>query len=329
LFSKWFLNPTVGIAPAADNSYSYGNCYYLPNGDGFYGRYVSFAVTNADELAGKEVNILTYRWEGDDNEDLVASADEYGGAPIAFNTYTFNGAEGLDLITVPMSEDEVGIPFEDDVYYFTVIQYNTNGNETMGMLASEEFNYEPMLIQSFNTDRPQYAGVLDVGNTGDYSLVGFGLDVVPVVDISMSANPDLVATQPRLSKENQIIAYPNPSDEFVTLDFDLVNPQDVEVRFLDIQGRVLFTREYDNLQRNQLTYPNPSDEFVTLDFDLVNPQDVEVRFLDIQGRVLFTREYDNLQRNQLTYPMTQFAAGTYFVYVRAEEGVRTLKLSVK
>jgi len=282
LFSKWFLNPAVGIAPADDNSYAYGNCFYIPRGDGLYGRYVSFSVTNADELAGKEANILTYRWQGDDNGDFAASTDEYGGGPIAFNTYTFSGTEELNLITVPMSEDEIGIPLEDDAYYFTVIQYNAEGDETMGMLASEEFNYEPMLLQSLSTDRPQYASVLDVGNTGEYSLIGFGLDVVPVVDISISANPDLVTTQLRLSKENQITAY-----------------------------------------------PNPSDEFVTLDFNLVNPQDVEVRFLDMKGRLLFAQQYDKLQRNQLTYPLTQFAAGTYFVYVQTEEGVRTLKISVK
>ncbi|MEM6696952.1 MAG: T9SS type A sorting domain-containing protein, partial [Bacteroidota bacterium] len=282
IFSKWFINPDRTVAPADDNSYAYGNCFYVPNGDGFYGRYVTFAVANVDELVGRDVTILTYRWEGDDNGDFFANPSEFGGAPIAFNTYTFDGTEGTDFITVPMSEDEIGIPFEDDTYYFTVIQYNSDGDETMFLFASEEFDYEPMLIQSLDTNRPQYAAVLDVGNTGEYSLVGFGLDLVPVVDISMSANPDLVSTQPTLSKENQITAY-----------------------------------------------PNPSDEFVTLEFDLVNPQNVELRFMDINGRLLFTQQYDNLQRNQLTLALEQFAAGTYFVYVQAEEGVRTLKISVQ
>ena len=83
-------------------------------------------------------------------------------------------------------------------------------------------------------------------------------------------------------------------------------------------------------KENQITaYPNPSDEFVTLDFNLVNPQDVEIRFMDINGKLLFTQEYDNLQRNQLTFPLERFAAGTYFVYVQAEEGVRTLKINVQ
>ena len=180
IFSK-FIDITGGLAPAANNSYAYGNCFYVPKGEGFFGRYVTFAVSNADELADRSITILTYKWDGDLNGDLTATPNEYGNQPIAFNGYTFTGDE-TGFITVPMSLDEVGIPLENDAYYFVVIQYETSDQQVMFTSTSDEFDYTNMFLWSaFVNNSPRYASVLDVGNTGDYDLIGFGLDVVPAV----------------------------------------------------------------------------------------------------------------------------------------------------
>ncbi|MEM9886456.1 MAG: T9SS type A sorting domain-containing protein [Bacteroidota bacterium] len=282
-YSKWFNNTgLISISPADDNVYSYGNCYYIPRGDGFFGRYVSFAVNNAAELIDRTVNILTYKWEGDTNGDFQANFDEYNEEPVGFNIYTFDGTE-TGFITVPMSIDEVGVPLEDDSYYFTVIQYDANDDQIFQLIGSTEFNYQSMFIRSDLEGSPRYASMLDVGNTGDYSYIGFGFDVVPLVDISVSDDQDLIsATLPKLSADNIV-----------------------------------------------KVYPTPADEFVTLEMDFVKAQDIEVRFLDIHGRVITSYTYDKLQKDRLTYGLDQFAAGTYFVYVHAEEGVRTLKMTAE
>ncbi|MEM9846857.1 MAG: T9SS type A sorting domain-containing protein [Bacteroidota bacterium] len=284
-YSKWFNNVgLIAISPAADNSYAYGNCYYIPNGNGFFGRYVSFAVNNASDLVDRSVNILTYKWEGDEDENFQANFEEYNGDPIAFNIYTFDGTEE-GFITVPMNIDveDGGVPLEDDSYYFTVIQYEADDDQIFQLIGSTEFNYQSMFIRSTFDGSPRYASVLDVGNTGEFSVVGFGFDVVPLVDISISDDPDLVSsTVPALAAENKMKIYPSPADEFITLEMDFVKAQDVEIRFLDVQGRTI---------------------------QMYN--------------------YDKLQSERLTYDLAQFAAGTYFVHVRGEEGVRTLKVSVK
>ncbi|MEM9992397.1 MAG: hypothetical protein AAF738_11585, partial [Bacteroidota bacterium] len=92
------LQATRSIAPAGDNSYAYGNCYYVPNGAGRFARYMSFAVANPADLVGSSVTTFLYKWEGDTNEDGQANPAEYGEVPIAFNSYEFDGSEDGTLI---------------------------------------------------------------------------------------------------------------------------------------------------------------------------------------------------------------------------------------
>ncbi|NJL74658.1 MAG: T9SS type A sorting domain-containing protein [Saprospiraceae bacterium] len=282
IFSK-FINITGGLAPASSNSYAYGNCFYVPKGEGFFGRYVTFAVSNADELTDRSITILTYKWDGDLNGDLAATPNEYGNQPIAFNGYTFTGDE-TGFITVPMSLDEVGIPLENDAYYFVVIQYETNDQQVMFTAISDEFDYTNMFLWSvFVNDSPRYASVLDVGNTGDYDLIGFGLDVVPAVDMSIGNSPDLVSSVlPKLSNAHKIEITPNPATEYFVVNFDLATSQEVSLRLLDVQGKVI-----------QQTLPQ------------------------------------RIQQESLRFNTSHLAAGTYFLYVAAEEGVRSLTLQVK
>lgn len=281
IYSKWLENINLAIRPAADNSYAYGNCYYVPNGDGFFARYVTFAVDNADELIGEDANILTYKWEGDLNEDGFATPDEYGNAPLVFNTYTFDGTED-GFITIPLSIDEIGVPLEDDSYYFTVIQYDSDDELSIDLLGTTEFDYQAMYIRSLIEGSPRYASMLDVGNTGDFSVVGFGFDVVPVVDISIGESGDLISnTRPRLSTENVIELYPTPTNDWLRVHLDLVEMQSVELRLFDATGRLLNVRNFQQLQEQ-------------------------------------TFQYD----------VNNFAAGIYFLQVRAEKGIRTLKFIV-
>jgi hypothetical protein len=252
IYSKWFETPDVVVRPTDETSYAYGNCYFIRNGEDFYGRYVTFAVGNAPDLAGESVNILTYQWQGDANNDEFATPDEYGDSPIAFNTYTFDGTE-TDFITVPMDLDEIGIPLENNSYYFTVIQYTSTSDLTMTMLSSTEYDYSAMYIRSLFDNDPRYASVLDIGNTGDYDVIGFGFDIVPVVDISIGRSPDLVSsTPPTLGAANIIDIYPNPTRDWLTVDVALTQAQDVEVKILDLQGKVLQTRLHQKLQQDQL-----------------------------------------------------------------------------
>lgn len=240
LFSK-FLNVTGGARPTGNQyNYSFGNCFYMPKGDGMYGRYVIFSVDNAAQLKDRSVNILTYQWQGDTNFDLIASPNEYGNAPIAFNSYTFTGDE-TGFITVPMSIDEVGVPLQDDTHYFTVIQYETNDQQPLFMSISEEVDYAATFAWSaFVNEKPRYVSMLDVGNTGDFNTIGFGLNVVAAVDISIGNSPNLLTNVTKvLSSENKISINPNPIHDHFFLSLDLTQAQTVRIQLLNANGQLI------------------------------------------------------------------------------------------
>ncbi len=275
------INANRIITPADDNSFAYGNCYYIENGENIFARSVTFAVFNAEELIGQSASILLYEWQGDLNDDGQANPDEYGGIPVAFNTYEFDGSESNNPITVPVSIDSPdGVALNDDTHYFVVAQFDAPDEATnMFLLGSDERNYNAMWFASVLGGGPvQYASMLDVGNTGDFSYVGFGWDLVPVMQLHVS---EIVPTVQILSDANELKVAPNPTQEYARLDITLENAQEASVEVFDMMGKRVFTQKLGKIQEHSL--------------------DLDVR---------------------------NFAAGSYLVVIRAEEGTRTTKLMV-
>lgn len=255
LFSK-ILDPTTGIRFGGNQlSYAYGSCFYVPNGNGFFGRFVSFFIANAEELTGKSVNILTYKWQGDINGDSAANPEEYGNAPTAFNEYIFTGTED-DWITIPMSIDEIGVPLENDSYYFVVVQYETADAQPMFIGASDEFDYQAAFFRSLLDGQPQYMGMLDVGNTGRYEyFFRDAFTVLPAIDMTIGSNPDIFTkTAEVLAADNETTLFPNPAKEIANLNLKLTTPQDVEVRLLDIKGRLVDSQKLTKVSNANLTF---------------------------------------------------------------------------
>lgn len=261
LFAKE-LGRTRGVAPAADDSYYYGNCFYVPNGDGYYARHFTFAVDNASAVPGVAVNLFLYEWVGDLNENLVADPDEYAG-PVAFNEYTFSGSEtNTTLITVPVDIEGNGYPLADETYYLAVMQYVAAADQPLFMSASEAFNYGAMVFVTDSLDAPQYASVLSVGQADqpEFSTVGFGRGIVPVMRMSIGNNPDLsgepiVGVADPLPVENLLKVFPNPANTEFTLELKMAEMAPwAEIRFFDLTGRILFQRRYNQIEEGRFTY---------------------------------------------------------------------------
>lgn len=255
LFSKG-NTPTTATRAAADESYSWGNIYYVPNGAGYYARYMSFGYSNAADAAGESVTTFLFKWDGDTNEDGIANEDEYGAAPIAFNSYTFTGNEPANtIITLPVDLDGNAIELEDDSYYMVVTRFDTDVATELFQLATDDIDYFAMQFMSDSLGMPRYAGALDVGNTNEYSLTGFGFDIQPYVTLSVSDNPSLTKTSNILSAANRIEIAPNPvSDEF-RLDLDFVSTaENVTIEIYDVMGRTLKTEQFTKLRTQSMTY---------------------------------------------------------------------------
>ena len=252
-FSK-SLSSTTSVRPADSNSYTWGNVYYVPNGAEMYARYLSFGYSDASTIAGQSVTTYVYKWEGDTNESLEAEPEEYAEAPIAFNSYTFDGSEDNQIITIPVDLDGESVLLEDDSYYIVAVEYQAEGTDEINMLASEENDYTNAWFISDSLDMPtQWAGALDVGNTGSFSLVGFGFDIVPVVDLHIGTGP--TKTTNLLSEDNIIEVNPNPVDEILFLNMKLTKvAEQVELKVFDVVGKTVLSENYLNFQQGQSTF---------------------------------------------------------------------------
>ncbi len=252
-FSK-ILDPTSGIRFGNDEfSYAYASCFYVPNGTGFFGRFASFFVVNPQELAGRSVNVLTYKWDGDLDGDFAANEDEY--EVIAFNEYVFTGEEN-DWITIPLSIDEVGVPLEDDTYYFVAVQYETTDNQPMFIGVSDEFNYLGTFFRSLEDGTPFYGGLLDVGASGNFDyFFSEAFALPPAIDMTISKNPNLfTGTVDLLSNDNLTSLFPNPASNYIMLDFAFEKVQDVALRLIDMQGKVIAERTLESVQKGNTTF---------------------------------------------------------------------------
>ncbi|HMQ49665.1 MAG TPA: T9SS type A sorting domain-containing protein [Saprospiraceae bacterium] len=261
LFSKEF-GFTRDIAPATSaHAYSIGNCYHLPNGVDWYAKYVSFGIGNAHQIAGfidNTVGIFLYKWEGDFNNDHIANDGEYFLVPNAFNEYRFNGTEGFDLITVPISFEEVGVPLDDNGVYLVVLRFETlpgSGNRYL-TLVSDTLDYEATWYLSDSLlQAPRYTGVLDVGNTGDFSTIGYGLNIAHQIRLHIGQSPVLTQAITPQASPGIIKVWPSPgATEMhvkIAMETPLLNPL---LKISDMSGSVLMLQKLSPLQEKELTF---------------------------------------------------------------------------
>ena len=244
-----------GISPADDVSYTYGNVFYVPNGNGFVAKNISFGVSNADELAGRSINTYIYAWEGDTNADGAANSSEYGNA-LALNSYTFVGDEPDDaLINIPLDFEGNDVPLMDNTFYIVVVQYlNSSDDQTCNFLVSEDIDYGASEFANALAGIQRPPVVLNVGPepSPDLALASFVGNPVPVVRMSIGQTVDAVNV---LSEENKIKVYPNPTNRDVNLEVALVNTSSrVQISVIDAAGRTLRNNLYSNFKEGKFNY---------------------------------------------------------------------------
>ncbi len=292
LFAKENGDGLRTIAPADDNSYTWGNIYYMPNGTGYYARTIGFAVNNPDELIGQSVTILLYEWEGDTNGDFEANPDEYGNQPIAFNSYTFDGSEVARVIRLPIDISGKGIALKDGMHYIAMIQYFTDSDQPMFTIGSDALDYNATYFVSDSLQATRYFAALEVGQPDNpsFSTRGFGRDIVPLIRLSIGDNDDLSKPAITVTSAEEKL----PLDNTISL------------------------------------YPNPVSDMVQLEFGLTEVSDqIEVKIFDQSGRTIFYRNYDQLQQGKFDYNLSEFPVGAYYLKFNSDLGARTHKFIIK
>lgn len=262
LFAKE-MGFSTAIVPSADNNFAYGNIFYVPNGNDMYARYMTFGVSDQNgDLAGQSCNIFLYEWDGDTNGDLTVNTSEMtGGGAIAFNSYEFNGTEHATLLTLPIDIDAEAIPLQDNKYYIIAVQYIAQADENMFLLTNDVgYDYRAMNFYTDsmhtvdNTIPEQYGSCLDVGNSGEYGVVGFGWNYAPAVRMSIGNNPNLsgdaiVAINETVLADGSVSVFPNPVNKAANVEFDLQQMSEkVTVEIFDVNGKLVRKAKYNNVQ---------------------------------------------------------------------------------
>ncbi|MCO6480488.1 MAG: T9SS type A sorting domain-containing protein [Phaeodactylibacter sp.] len=213
------LGATRDIAPAESISYSYGNVFYVPNGQGFYACAASVGVGNPGNLQGEDITIILYEWNGE--------FDNNGNIPIenlqfkTGNSYTFSELDTPGMIHLPISGDENGEMLADGTYYVLVVRYDSFFRPFF-IQASDTIDYQATWFVNDSLNHPQLASILDVGNTGTFSTIGFGYNIVPVIRLHLGANEAcLSSVEEGLAGDIAPLQLsPNPAGGWVNLQLD-------------------------------------------------------------------------------------------------------------
>ncbi|MFM9949488.1 MAG: T9SS type A sorting domain-containing protein [Saprospiraceae bacterium] len=238
------------ITASGSNSYTFGNVFYVPNGSGLHARFLSFGIANPNQLSGKTVNTYLYRWTGDENNDFLANPEEYGGGPVAANSYTFTGNEGNNLIAVPVDFEGGSIALEPDAHYIAAVEYQTTTQQQLFMRVSTEYDYHAAYLYNDSMMHPRYAAVIDVGNTGSLDWTGFGLDLVPVVRLSVG---QMTTTTTGILPEGSAKIFPNPVSDQATLILNLPKTSDeVLLHLYDTKGALHWQRRLSHVQQESI-----------------------------------------------------------------------------
>lgn len=288
------LGPTRNITSSESLNFTYGNCFFVPNGTGKYARWITIGIANAAELADSNAEISTflYKWEDLNNNDF-AEPGEYNliQDTLGVNTYAFSDLNDEDgYITLPVDFEGAGIPLEDNTYYIVAVQYiGSSNNARCSFMASDQFNYQATTFISDSLNQNRYASVFDLNNTGTFDFIGFGLGIVPVIRLHIG----------------------NTSD-------------------LSVPGIISSVKPEPNLAQHVNIFPNPNKGNFSLELELdYLSRYVGVEVLNMSGSILISKNFENVKEKQLTLNLPTISPGTYLLKIRTDQEILTRKFVVQ
>lgn len=250
-----FINGS--FTPNGSHEYEIGNCFFIPAGTHPKATSISFAFRLvSSELIGRDLRIRLYKWKtpttwGDVNGDTLATADEY--TEVSFNIYTIVGDEKYnELITVPVDPINPYVQLEDSTYYFATVGFEDIQSQAPFFISgSEELNYTSMFWTSYQIGPPGYVSMLRLGNDDYFRANGWGLQRIPIVRLNVdnvNSTGEAIPVPPSMFE-----IYPNPTAGRLVINFsEKTHYEGLTVEILDIWGRLVATRQFDNTFVSQL-----------------------------------------------------------------------------
>jgi len=209
---------SFGFTPNA-RDFSWGNAFYITNGDGYYADSVFFTIENLEDMDGYDVQLELYEWEFNADDTLKATPNEY--MRIGVNIVEIS-EDMSDLTGIPVDISGERIPLKDNTQYFVVLRYDHPLGTTQRcfLATSQEADYNAMNFASILRNDKRYATLSKDASTEDFDVIGIGngsgFDFVPQIRLSIADSPTSIAEIEL--KQEELKIYPNPTQTNFTID---------------------------------------------------------------------------------------------------------------
>ncbi len=236
---------TTRIEPVtASKDFEYGNVFFIEQGSGFRLDSVTFGIANTRSLSGLRVEIVVYKFFGDNNEDGFANSDEF--RIVGLGDYVFTGREedltgGIIATSVlDVSDAQPGVKL-DGGHYIATVKYQDQTGRACQMLASQDFDYTATYFLYDSLNIPRYSAVERKIND-QFDLISLGFDLIPVIRIHVNPiSSDLING---ITRNQKLTVFPNPATDVLNIE----NSEKGRLSIYDKNGKSLFTT---NVQAEQ------------------------------------------------------------------------------
>jgi Secretion system C-terminal sorting domain len=238
------------------HSWKAGQYYYFPKGSKLTATRIR-AVVDTSQMT-KLTGVL-YSWK-DINKDGAVQENEREIVAAGETTVPKTAATvNVDFILENFNGNGPVI-LKDTTAYLAMLEFTpTRTGIDMFIPFSESIAVFPMKYITEKVGRPRYTTIMNYNsNTTDPWLANtFGGDDLQQIQpiVRMWSWPTKTDTKEPLSANNKIELYPNPAQNTLNVSFDLEKVESaVLVRIIDMQGRILKERDYDNVQKDNIPF---------------------------------------------------------------------------
>ena len=239
--------------PSQIPTWSLGNYFYVPNGEGWKVTKFGVGIGNAGESGGLDVGVRMFKWVDVDIDSDGSGFPE--AAPnerelVGFADYEILGNElPSDVNLVDVDDPDDPILLENDAHYLVMMTMDA----LVGVSANDDlFNsYLAMNLATAEAGAPRYWSFFgdsdDIGNAVYDAFTSF----TPLVRMYIA--PADASSVTELPADNLVNISPNPATDLVLLDMDFTKTFDeVEVMMTDVTGRVVLMRNLEKVQQHQM-----------------------------------------------------------------------------
>jgi len=233
------------LTPADITTWSAGNYYFVPNGDGYTVTSVDFGIGNPADIVGLTAIVTVSEWN-DDNEDGVAQVDER--ILLGFKEFEIED-EAANFANMSFNEeDDEPILLKDSTGYLVMIGYNG----PIGFVEASGLNYDAFQFLADQNGMPSHRSFFNIA-TADIEADYNPLANVPFVRMNVNTTP--VNVEETLTAEHDIKLFPNPATTQLTLDLDLQEvSKDVRLRVFDMMGRLVSQTRLENISNQEFNF---------------------------------------------------------------------------